>query len=97
MPYLLICAKMVKETSSNRLESLYVVSGGRWFWNGRNGLKTKIPFFPVYVCVLDFKNYAKNAISMMCNLKGMREIPKMDYKQNKMDQTRFQMNSLTTV
>lgn len=51
----------------------------------------------MYVCVLDFKNYAKNAISVMYNLKGMREIPKMDYKQNKMDQTQFQMNSLTTV
>lgn len=33
----------------------------------------------------------------MYNLKELGEIPKMYYKQNKMDQTRFQMNSLTTV
>lgn len=51
MPYLLICAKMVKGTSSNRLESLYVVSGGRWFWNGRNGLETKKYHFFPSVCL----------------------------------------------
>ena len=84
---------MQKETGK-----LIVISCCKWwvevndFKNGRNELKTK-KFFP---SILDFKNYAENAISMKHNMKEMREIPKMNSKQNKVDQTRFQMNCLTT-
>lgn len=57
------------------------------FKNGRNELKAKKKrMFP---SILDFKNYAENAISMKHNMKEAREIPEMNSKQNKVDQTRF--------
>lgn len=43
----------------------------------------------MFPSILDFKNYAENAISMKHNMKEAREIPEMNSKQNKVDQTRF--------